>query len=65
MEINVLRFGCCDLEVPENLSRRERATPRSGVMTLSLDNCSLARRFPYFFVLGSSLGTARQLLHMG
>ena len=59
MEINVLRFGWCKLEVQENLSRRERARPRSRVMTLSLDNCSLTRRFTYFFDFGDSIGTVR------
>ena len=34
MEIKVLRFGWCNLEAQENLSRRERPRVRSGVMML-------------------------------
>ena len=45
---NAFRFGCSKREVQEIFSRRERPASRWAGMTLSLDNCSLARRFACF-----------------
>ena len=49
IEINVCSFRSCEREVWESFSRGEWPGSRFGVMMLSLEFCSLARRFPCFF----------------
>ena len=57
MKMNALGFGWFQREARENFSRGDRPHSRFGVMTLSPEKCSLARRFPCFFDLEVQWGT--------
>ena len=49
MEVNACSLRSCEREVWENCSRGEWPSSRFGHMLLSLEFCSLTRRFPCFF----------------
>ena len=56
MKISMCSLRSCQREVWENFSRRDRPVYVFGVMLLSLEFCSLARRFPFFFDFGDWSG---------